>query len=58
MYAERGYYDQLEMQLQYQDLSNPTMLVTIPKIAGTGLNQMAAIHAALARQYQVLNTQF
>jgi len=55
MYAERGNDNQTEMQLQYQGLSNPAVFVTTLKIGGTGLHQMAAIHAALVRKYQVLN---
>jgi len=55
MYAELGNDQSTEMQLKFQDLPNPSVFVTTPKVGGTGLNLTAANHAAISQKFWVLN---
>jgi len=57
MYAEMGYDEQTEMQFKIQDLRNPTVCLTTPKVHGTGLNLTAANHAVVTQKFWVLNEQ-
>jgi len=57
MYAEMGNDEHTEMQLKFQDLPNPSVLVTTPKVGGTGLNLTAANHAVITRKFWLLNDQ-
>jgi len=55
MYAEMGNKESTEMQLKFQDLPNPSVFVTTPKVGGTGLNLTAANHAVMTQKFWVLN---
>jgi len=57
MYAEMGNDEHTEMQLKFQDSPNPSVLVTTPKVGGTGLNLPAANHAVITQKFWVLNEQ-
>jgi len=46
MYAEMGNDERTEMQLKFQDLPNPSVFLTTPKVGGTGLNLTAAKHCS------------
>jgi len=54
-YAEMGNDERTEMQLKLQDLPNPSVFVTTPKVGGTGLNLTAANHAVMTQKLWVLN---
>jgi hypothetical protein len=47
MFAEMGNDEQTEMQLKFQDLPNPSVFVTTPKVVGAGLNLTAANYAVI-----------
>jgi hypothetical protein len=55
MYAEMGNDERTEMQLKFQDLPNPSVFITAPKVGGTGLNLTAANHAVITQKSWVLN---
>jgi len=55
MYAEIGNEERTEMQLKFHDSQNPSVLVTTPKVGGTGLNYTAANHAVITGKSWVLN---
>jgi SNF2 family DNA or RNA helicase len=57
MYVEMGNDECTEMQLKFQDSTNPSVFVTIPKVGGTGLNLTAANHAVITQTFWVLNEQ-
>jgi len=57
MFGEMGNDERTEMQLKLQDLPNPSVFVTAPKVGGTGLNLTAANHAALNPKFWPLNEQ-
>jgi hypothetical protein len=44
MYVEMGKEKRTEMQLKFQDSTNPSVFVTTLKVGGTGLNLTAANH--------------
>jgi hypothetical protein len=56
-YSEMGNDKCTEMQLKFQDLPNPSVFVTTPKVGGTGLNFTAANHAVITQKCWVLNEQ-
>jgi len=57
MYAAMGDNESTEMQLKFQDLPNPSVFVTTPKVGGTGLTHTAANHAVRTQKFWVLNEQ-
>ena len=57
MYVEMGNVERTEMQLKFQDLPNPSVFVTTPKVGRTALNLTAANHAVLTQKFWVLNVQ-
>ena len=57
MYAEMGNDECTEMQVKFQDLPNPSVFVTTPKVGGTGLNLTAAHQAVITQKIWVLNEQ-
>jgi len=57
MYVEMGNDDHTEMQLQFQNVPNPSVFVTIPKVGGTGQIVTAANHAVITQKFWVLNDQ-
>ena len=57
MYAEMGNDEPTEMQLKFQDLPNPAVFVTTPKVGGTGLTLTAPNHAVITQKFWVLNGQ-
>ena len=57
MYVEMGNDKHTEMQLKFQDLPNPSVFVTTPKVGGTCLNLPAANHAVITQKFSVLNEQ-
>jgi len=57
MYAEMGNDERTEMQLKFEDLPNPSVFVTTPKVSGMGLNLTAANHAVISQKFWVLNMQ-
>ena len=58
MYAEMGHNGCTEMQLKFQDASNPSVSITTPKLDWIGLNPNAANHAVLTQKFWVLNKQW
>jgi len=52
-----GNNERTEMQLKSQDLTNPSMFLTTPKVGGTGLNLTAANHVVINHKFLVLNEQ-
>jgi hypothetical protein len=57
MYAEMGYNECTEKQLKFHDSTNPSVVVTTPKVGGTCLNLTAGIHAVMIQKFWVLNEQ-
>jgi hypothetical protein len=57
MFAEMGNNEHTAMQLEFQDLPNPSVCVTTPKVGGTGLNRTTANHAVITQKFWVLNEQ-
>jgi len=57
MYAEVRNDKRTEMQLKFEDSQSPSVLVTTPKVGGTGLNLTAANHAVITHKFWVLNEQ-
>jgi len=57
MFAEMGNNERIEMQLNFQDLPNPSVFVTTAKVGRTGLNLTAANHAVITQKFWVLNEQ-
>jgi hypothetical protein len=55
MFAELGNDERTEMQLKFQDLPNPSVFVTTPKVGGTGRNLTTAKHAVITQTFWVLN---
>jgi hypothetical protein len=55
MSVEMGNDESTEMQLILQDLPNPVVFVTTPKVGRTGLNLRAAKDAVLSQKFCVLN---
>jgi SNF2 family DNA or RNA helicase len=58
IYSEMGNDELTEMQLTFQDLPNPLVLVTMPKVGGTGLDLTAAKHSVITQKFWVLNEQW
>jgi len=58
MYAEMGNDECTEMQLKLQDSQNPSVIVTTPKVGGTGLNLPAGNHAEITRKFWASNEQW
>jgi SNF2 family DNA or RNA helicase len=58
MYAKMGNDESTEMQLKFQDSRNPSVIITTPKVGGTGLNLTAANHAVITQKFWVLNEQW
>ena len=50
-----GNDERTEMLLKSQDLPNPSVFVTTPKVGGTGLDPTAANHAVITQKFRVLN---
>jgi len=46
------------MQLKFQDSRNPSLIVTTPKVGGTGLKLWAVNHAVITRKFGVLYEQW
>ena len=57
MYAEMGNDERTEMQLKFQDLRNPSVVITTPKMGGTGLDLSAANYAVITQKFWELNEQ-
>jgi len=57
MYSEMGNDERTEMQLKLHDSPNPSVIVTTPKVGGTGLNLTAANHGVITQKFWVLNEQ-
>jgi len=57
MLAEMANDERTEMQLKFQDLPNPSVFVTTPKVGGTGQNLTGAHHAVITQKFWVLNEQ-
>jgi len=57
MYAKMGNDEHTEMQLKFQDLRNPSVSITTPKVGGTGPNLTATDHEVIAQKLWVLNEQ-
>jgi SNF2 family DNA or RNA helicase len=55
MYAEMGNHGRTAMRLTFQDLPNPCVFETTPKVVGTGLNLTAANQAVVTQKFWVLN---
>jgi SNF2 family DNA or RNA helicase len=47
MYAEIGKVEHTEMQLKFQNLPNPSVFITTPRVGGTSVNPTAANHAVV-----------
>jgi hypothetical protein len=58
MFAEMGNIECTDMPLKFQDLPNPSMFVTTPKVGRTGLNLTAANHAVLTQKIWAFNEQW
>ena len=58
MFAEIGNDDCTEMQLKFQDLRNPSLFVTTPKVGGTRLNLSAVNVAEISQKLWVCNEQW
>jgi len=58
MYPELGNDERTDMQLKFQDLPNPSVFVTSPKVGGTGLNLTAANLGVITQKLCVLNEQW
>ena len=58
IFAEMGNDERTEMQLKFQDLQNPSVFITTPKVDGTGLNRTAANHAVISQKFWVLDEQW
>jgi hypothetical protein len=56
--AKMGNDEYTEMQLKFQDLPNPSVFATTPKVGGTGLNLTAPNHAVITQKFWVLNMQW
>jgi len=57
MYAEMGNDERTEMQVKFQDLPNPSVFITTPKVGGTGLNLTAGNHVVITQMLWVFNEQ-
>jgi len=57
MYAEMGNDEHTEMQLKFQNLPNPSVFITTPKVGGMSLNLTAANHIVVTQKFWVLNEQ-
>ena len=55
MCAEMGDDERTEMQLKFHDSPHPSVFVTTPNVARTGLNLTAANHAVITQKFCVLN---
>jgi SNF2 family DNA or RNA helicase len=58
MNAEMGNDERTEIQLWFQDSWNPSIVVTTPKVSGTGLNLSAANNVIITQKFWVLNEQW
>jgi len=58
LYEELGNDERTQMQLKCQDLLNPSVFVTTPKMGGTGLNFTARNHAVLTQKFWALKEQW
>jgi len=54
MYMKMGNNERTEMQLRLQELPNPSILVTTPKVGRKGLNRTAANYAVITPTLWVL----
>jgi SNF2 family DNA or RNA helicase len=54
-YSEMGNDQWTKMGLKFQDLPNPSVFVTTPRVGGTGLNLTAANHVVITQKFWVLN---
>jgi hypothetical protein len=54
MYVEMGNNERTQMQLKFQDSPNPSVIITTPKVGGTGLNLIAANHWVTTLKFWVL----
>jgi hypothetical protein len=54
MYAEMGNDEGTEMQLKIQDSRNPSVIISTPKVGGTGQNLTAANHQVIIQKFWVL----
>jgi hypothetical protein len=57
MFAEMGNDERTDIELKFEDSSNPSVFVTTPKVGGTGVNLTAANHAVISQKLCVLNEQ-
>jgi hypothetical protein len=57
MYAELDKDERTEMQPRFEDLHNPSQLVTTLRLSGMSLHPTAANHAALTQMFLVLTKQ-
>jgi hypothetical protein len=55
MYSAMGNDERMEMLFKFQDLPNPSVFVTTPKLGGTGLNPTTANHVVITQKFWVLN---
>jgi hypothetical protein len=44
MYVDMGNNERTQMQLKFQDSPNPSVIITTPKVGGTGLNLITTNH--------------
>jgi hypothetical protein len=58
MYAQMGNHEFTEMQLKFQDLRNPSVFVTTPKVSRTGPKLKALNHAVITQKFWALNEQW
>jgi len=57
MYAEMSNDERTEMQLKFQDLPNPFVFITSPKVGGTDLNLTGANYVIITQKFWVLSEQ-
>jgi hypothetical protein len=57
MYAEMGKNECTEMQITFQNVQNPMLLVTIPEVSGTGVNLTATKNAVITHMFWKWNQQ-
>jgi SNF2 family DNA or RNA helicase len=55
MCAEMGNDEWTEMQLKIHDSRNPSVIISTPKVGGTGQNLTAANHTVIIQTFWVLN---
>jgi hypothetical protein len=57
MYAEMGKNECTEIQITFQNVQNPMLLVTIPEVRGTGVNLTATKNAVITHMFWKWNEQ-